>query len=438
MGDPPRSASTSDLYSMLGISNICKGYKSFVMKLSPNHHHKNGESKFTDNHETTKEEENFTISYPTTPIGSFGHQRSIDDSFFSRRSLSRIGSRRCKTPTPRTFSRSASRSTTPTPTTLLRDTSLRQSSETEISASISRNMSRRQSSETKTSASLSRNMSRRSTSETEFHASLSRNMSHRRPSETEIPSPSPAASSVSAPASPAPASPSRTLSPLASRTSGTSDQPDKPSTPLSRSISKRSPTPIVFSRTTARKKALPVEKRLGFTLEQLCHGCVKKIKLTRDVINDAGIIVQEEEVLQINVQPGWRKGTKITFQGKGDEKPGYLPADIVFLIDEKRHPLYKRSGRDDLEMAVEIPLVDALGGCSFPVPLLGGDKMKLSFDDIIYHGYEKVIQGQGMPLLKEPARRGDLRITCLINFPTTLSDEERAEAVNILQDCSYD
>ncbi|CAL2236384.1 unnamed protein product [Prunus armeniaca] len=398
---------------MLGISNICKGYKSFVMKLSPNNHHKNGQSKFTDNHETTKEEENFTISYPTTPIGSFDHQRSIDDNFFSRRSLSRTGSRRCKTPTPRTFSRSASRSTTPTPTTLLRDMSLRQSSETETSASISRNMSRRQSSETKTSASISRNMSRRSTSETEFHASLSRNMSRRRPSETEIPSPSPAASSVSAPASPAPASPSRTLSPSASRTSGTSDQPDKPSTPLSRSISKRSPTPIVFSRTTARKKAPPVEKRLGFTLEQLCHGCVKKIKLTRDVINDAGIIVQEEEVLQINVQPGWRK-------------------------DEKRHPLYKRSGRDDLEMAVEIPLVDALGGCSFPVPLLGGDNMKLSFDDIIYHGYEKVIQGQGMPLLKEPTRRGDLRITCLINFPTTLSDEERAEAVNILQNCSYD
>lgn len=219
-----------------------------------------------------QEEENFTISYPTTPIGSFDHQRSIDDNFFSRRSLSRTGSRRCKTPTPRTFSRSASRSTTPTPTTLLRDMSLRQSSET------------------KTSASISRNMSRRSTSETEFQASLSRNMSRRRPSETEIPSPSPAASSVSAPASPAPASPSRTLSPSASRTSGTSDQPDKPSTPLSRSISKRSPTPIVFSRTTARKKAPPVEKRLGFTLEQLCHGCVKKIKLTRDVINDAGFV----------------------------------------------------------------------------------------------------------------------------------------------------
>lgn len=147
--------------------------------------------------------------------------------------------------------------------------------------------------------------------------------------------------------------------------------------------------------------------------------------------------MQEEEIVKINVQPGWRKGTKITFEGKGDEKPGYLPADIIFLIDEKRHPLFKRAGRDDLEIAVEIPLVDALGGCSFPVPLLGGEKMSLSFDNIIHHGYEKVIRGQGMPKLKEPTQRGDLRITCLVNFPTKLSDEQRAEAVRILQDCSY-
>ncbi|XP_048443303.1 dnaJ homolog subfamily B member 13-like [Pyrus x bretschneideri] len=150
------------------------------------------------------------------------------------------------------------------------------------------------------------------------------------------------------------------------------------------------------------------------------------------------IIVQEEETLKINVQPGWRKGTKITFEAKGDEKPGYLPADILFLIDEKRHHLFKRSGRDDLEIAVEIPLADALGGCSFPVPLLGGDKMTLSFDDIIYHGYVKVIPGQGMPKLKDPTARGDLRITCLVKFPTHVSDEKRAEAVEILQDCSYD
>ncbi|KAI4298989.1 hypothetical protein L6164_032490 [Bauhinia variegata] len=137
----------------------------------------------------------------------------------------------------------------------------------------------------------------------------------------------------------------------------------------------------------------------------------------------------------IEIRPGWRKGTKLTFEGKGDEKPGYLPADIVFLIDEKQHPLFKRDG-DDLEMGVEIPLVNALTGCTIPVPIIGGETMTLSFEDtIICPGHEKVIRGQGMPSSKQDGRRGDLHIKFLINFPTELSDQQREEAVSFLQDC---
>jgi DnaJ family protein B protein 13 len=147
------------------------------------------------------------------------------------------------------------------------------------------------------------------------------------------------------------------------------------------------------------------------------------------------IIIQEEETVKIKVKPGWKKGTKVTFEGKGDEKPGYLPADIIFSIDEKRHPLFTREG-DDLEIGIEIPLLKALTGCSVPVPLLGGEKMTLSFDDIIYPGFQKVIRGQGMPNSKERGRRGDLRIKFLVEFPSQLTDEQRAQAVRILQDCT--
>lgn len=135
------------------------------------------------------------------------------------------------------------------------------------------------------------------------------------------------------------------------------------------------------------------------------------------------------------MKPGWRRGTRITFEGVGDEKPGYLPADIVFLIDEKKHPLFRRDGID-LEICVEIPLVDALTGCSLQIPLLGGENMDLSFENtVIYPGYEKVIEGQGMPNPKNNATRGDLHVKFLIDFPKELSDEQREEAVTILQDC---
>ncbi|XP_021740274.1 dnaJ homolog subfamily B member 13-like [Chenopodium quinoa] len=203
---------------------------------------------------------------------------------------------------------------------------------------------------------------------------------------------------------------------------------------LSRNTSRRSTTPIIFSQSKTRKKPHQVEKRLECSLEELCFGATKKVKIKRDVISDAGIIVQEEETLHINVKPSWRKGTTIIFEGKGDEKPGYLPADIIFLIDEKRHALFKRVG-DDLELGVEISLLNALVGCSITLPLLGGKKMFLRVDDVMYPGYEKVIQDQGMPMSNECGKRGDLRLKFIVNFPNKLSDDKCIKICNILETC---
>ncbi|GAA0141221.1 chaperone [Lithospermum erythrorhizon] len=206
----------------------------------------------------------------------------------------------------------------------------------------------------------------------------------------------------------------------------------------SRMPSKQYGAPIIYSHSTStvRRKPPPIEKNLACTLEELCFGGVKKIKITRDVISNLGVMVQEE-ILTINIKPGWKKGTKITFEGKGDERPGTLPADITFIIDEKRHHLFKRLG-NDLMLGVEIPLVQSLTGCTITVPLLGeGEEMELSFDDtILYPGYEKIIPDQGMPKPKGNGSRGDLRLQFLVEFPEELSDEQRSEFVSILEECS--
>ncbi|VFQ81776.1 unnamed protein product [Cuscuta campestris] len=202
--------------------------------------------------------------------------------------------------------------------------------------------------------------------------------------------------------------------------------------------------PIIFSQSIARRKPPAVERKLECTLEELCHGRAKVVKITREVISNTGLIVEEEEYVTIVVKPGWKKGTKITFEGKGDEKPGMLPADITFVIEEKRHPVFKREG-DDLELGVEIPLVQALaGGSTITVPLLGGESMTLDLDDdVIFPGYEKIIPGQGMPRPKKGivdgggGHRGDLRLRFMVGFPANLSDQQRAEVARILQDCSY-
>ncbi|CAN1268786.1 DnaJ homolog subfamily B member 13 [Linum perenne] len=207
---------------------------------------------------------------------------------------------------------------------------------------------------------------------------------------------------------------------------------------LSRNASERSTTPIMFSNSTGRKvKPPPVYKNLECTLEDLFYGCTKKVKVTRDVLTDRGQIVKEEEILSIQVKPGWRKGTKITFEGMGNERPGTEAADVTFVIMEKRHSLFQREG-DDLEIALEIPLVQALTGCDISIPLMSetGETMNLMIQDVIYPGYKKVILGQGMPKSKQVNMRGNLQVTFTVEFPTELTEEQRSHAVSILEGSS--
>ncbi|XVF64538.1 hypothetical protein PTKIN_Ptkin09bG0176700 [Pterospermum kingtungense] len=202
---------------------------------------------------------------------------------------------------------------------------------------------------------------------------------------------------------------------------------------LSRSSSCRNGNPIMFSHSTRMMKPPPIERQLECTLEELCYGCMKKIKITRDVLTESGQIVQEEEILSIQVKPGWKKGTKITFEGMGNERSGSYAADVTFVITEKRHKFFRREG-DDLELTIEISLVKALTGCTLPIPLLDGENMELKIDEIIHPGYQSKILGQGMPNTKEQGNRGDLKILFLIKFPTQLTDEQRAAAVSVLGD----
>lgn len=143
-------------------------------------------------------------------------------------------------------------------------------------------------------------------------------------------------------------------------------------------------------------------------------------------------IVEEDEIMTIKVEPGWRRGTKIKFEGNGNQMPGTEAADVVFVIAEKEHPLFKRQ-EDDLQMGVEIMLVDALTGCTLLLPLLGGETTSLRIEDVVHPGYVKTIQGQGMPKQHEQGTRGDLIVNISVKFPEVLTQEQRSNAATILQ-----
>ena len=90
----------------------------------------------------------------------------------------------------------------------------------------------------------------------------------------------------------------------------------------------------------------PIEHDLYATLEEINKGCVKKMKISRRVIQPDGTPKKEDKYVSIAIKPGWKSGTKVTFQKEGDQSRGKIPADIVFLIRDKPHPLFKREGSD--------------------------------------------------------------------------------------------
>ncbi|TKW10041.1 hypothetical protein SEVIR_6G099600v4 [Setaria viridis] len=188
----------------------------------------------------------------------------------------------------------------------------------------------------------------------------------------------------------------------------------------------------------------PVESRLACTLEELYMGVTKKMRISRNVVDASGRMKTESEILSIEVKPGWKKGTKITFPGKGNQQWSQLPADLVFVVDEKPHPVYRRDG-NDLVAEARVTLAEALGGTVVVLAALDGRELAVDVGGgggdeeeeeapVVCPGYELVVPMEGMPIAREPGRRGSLRIRFDVAFPERLTRRQRAQIKRVLED----
>lgn len=184
-----------------------------------------------------------------------------------------------------------------------------------------------------------------------------------------------------------------------------------------------------------RKKADKIEQTLRVTLEELFYGTQKNFSVTRKVVRN-GRQESVQETLPIDVRPGWKSGTKITFQEKGDETPTTIAADIVFTIEQKPHPQFERDG-NDLIKTVKVDLNEALLGTSFSVYTLDGKAINVTVNEVISPSYVKVLPGEGMPISKTPGTRGDLKLKFDIRFPQSLTSEQKAAVRDALGGVSY-
>lgn len=166
------------------------------------------------------------------------------------------------------------------------------------------------------------------------------------------------------------------------------------------------------------KKDPPNTVNLMLSLEDLYNGITKKIKITRKKQTKSRII-QEHEILSLEIKPGMKDGTKITFNNKGDHNIGREPGDIIFVIKQKPHDTFERHD-GNLITKIDINNKDIETGFEKKVKDITGvyHTIKINKNEIKDSLFEYKINKKGMPIRKEGKiiGHGDMIVRFNIKF----------------------
>ncbi|CAG8521141.1 2275_t:CDS:2 [Ambispora leptoticha] len=186
-----------------------------------------------------------------------------------------------------------------------------------------------------------------------------------------------------------------------------------------------------FGTRTSNEANAEVVRTIALSLEDLYKGVTKKMKITRKLYDGAtSKQVTADKVIELQVRPGMKAGSKFRFGNAGDELPNGQSQDVVFVLEEKPHSVYTRDG-DNLIMTLNITLAEALTGFRKTIQTLDGRNLAISSKNIIQPDQEQRFSGEGMPT-KDPNRKGDLIIKYKIQFPTRLSEKQKEEIRKLL------
>eukprot|EP00873_Tetraselmis_striata_P012603 jgi/Tetstr1/432867/TSEL_022216.t1 len=146
--------------------------------------------------------------------------------------------------------------------------------------------------------------------------------------------------------------------------------------------------------------------------QQVCEDC-PNVKYER-----------ETEFLRIHVEPGMMHGQQINQFEEGEPLIDGEPGDLIFVLRQLRHPFFRRDG-NDLHLSHTIDLVEALTGFRHEFKHLDGHTVVLQAVGVTKPGQVASIPGEGMPLMDNAHRHGDLYVTYHVAFPNSLSTAQK-------------
>jgi len=165
-----------------------------------------------------------------------------------------------------------------------------------------------------------------------------------------------------------------------------------------------------------------------------CNRCPNEVKLVQRQMGHM-IIQQQEEVpskekckyetksFDLLVERGMKEGDTILFPAAGEQKPGYIPGDVIYKVKTKKDEKFTRYG-NDLHFKMTISLKEALLGFKKSIKHLDGHIVKLS-SDYTKPGQVFVIEGEGMPVREDPSEFGKLRVITSVEFPNVLTSGQK-------------
>ena len=159
--------------------------------------------------------------------------------------------------------------------------------------------------------------------------------------------------------------------------------------------------------------------------QSACPQCGGEGRIVKDKCPDChgDGIVKSDEILTINIPAGVQDGMQLAMQGKGNAGPrGGIAGDLIVLIEELEHDTFERQDAN-LYYNAFITYADAALGASVEIPTLNG-KVKIKIDPGTPSGRVVRLRGKGLPVMNGYGR-GDLLVSLNVWVPKELTREEK-------------
>ncbi|MDQ3855426.1 MAG: J domain-containing protein [Chloroflexota bacterium] len=151
----------------------------------------------------------------------------------------------------------------------------------------------------------------------------------------------------------------------------------------------------------------------GMRQSQLCDTCRGRGTIT------------DNRRLEVRIPAGVYDGARVRMAGQGEPGISGGPNGDLYLRIKLRPDARYRIEGADIRMELPVDLYTCVLGGEVDVTTPSGRKLALTVPAGTSNGRSFRLRGQGMPVLQNPSKRGDLYAAVSVQLPEHVSDEER-------------